>query len=209
MLTPLPGTPRRISDLSGSNRHANYGPSGGQRAGARSMFLQSWNFGPVGTFLQASPAGMEDPAVGVSKGAQSLTQGGRSTQLGDVTQPGHALAATTFSIKKCDHLAEGVDVGRIAEERSLAVGADQPFMLQLLQVVGQGGRGNAERGLELAGEHPVRMGGQQQPQDAEPRLRAERGEDVGVAGNRIVLDRAIHRGCLVGGAGLEPAASCL
>ena len=59
-------------------------------------------------------------------------------------------------------------------------------------MMGERRRRDAEFRADLSDYHPLRMRGQQQPNDAQARLRAEGGEHVGIADQFGVGIRGIH-----------------
>ena len=97
--------------------------------------------------------------------------------------PGAALG-----VEKPEQFLERLGVGAVADERLFALGGDQLVVLQLLEVMRQRRAGDAGLGLDFADDHAVGVGGEQQADDPQARLGAERGEHVGVAGDCGVGD---------------------
>jgi hypothetical protein len=57
---------------------------------------------------------------------------------------------------------------------------DQLFLMQRVEMMGEGGRRDAELLLELARDHALGMRGQEEAHDLQPDLVTERGEPASV-----------------------------
>src|ERR1051326_1069021 len=100
---------------------------------------------------------------------------------GDLLGPDGFVAGAALGVEKRQQLAQGFGIGRVAQIRTLAPDANQLLVLELFQVVGERGSGNAQLAADLVHEHPVGMRRQQQAHDPQPRLGPHCRERVGVA----------------------------
>ena len=72
-------------------------------------------------------------------------------------------------------------VRRVPQERPLPAHPDQVLILELVEVMGEGGRGNLQFFLNVADHQPLRVSGQEKLHDAQPGFGPHGGEHVGVA----------------------------
>ena len=103
------------------------------------------------------------------------------TGAGDCFGLDRLVARAALGKQKADDLLKRLGVRGVAKERALATHGDQPFVLQLVEVMRERRWRDAQLGADLADDEAFRMGRQQKPHDAQPRLGPERGEHVGVA----------------------------
>src|SRR5258707_1134843 len=98
------------------------------------------------------------------------------------TAPGAA-----FLIQKIQYFPQRVCIRGVPQERPLAPHLHQPHLLQLFQMVRECRSRYAHLFLHLSHHHPLRMRRQQQPQNLQARLRAQRRKPRSAAGNQSRL----------------------
>jgi len=87
-------------------------------------------------------------------------------------------ACAAFREQKPQQVLQCFGISRVPQKLLVAADLDQPLVLQLLQMMGEGGRRDLEIALNIAHDEALRMGRQQQLHDAQSRLRTHRGEHV-------------------------------
>src|SRR5579864_2789139 len=110
----------------------------------------------------------------------------RPPHPGDLFRVDRAASRAALGVQKSQQLSKRLGSRGVAEERPFPPHGHQSLVPELFEMVRQRGRRNVELGLDLAGHETVRMRREEKPQNAEPRLRPDRGEHVRVPGD--VLD---------------------
>src|SRR5687768_7121038 len=108
---------------------------------------------------------------------------------GDTFRTDPARARAAFREQELEQVFDRLGIGGVPEKRALAAHRQDVLALEALEVMGERGRRNVELGADVAGGHSRRMRGQQEPDDAQARFGAHRGEHVGKSGDLIGLNR--------------------
>src|SRR5437016_6482627 len=74
------------------------------------------------------------------------------------------VAGAALGIEKRQKLPQGFGIGRVAKIGAFAAHPDQLLVLELVQMVGERGCGDAELGADLVDEYVCLLRGRQQPQ---------------------------------------------
>jgi len=93
------------------------------------------------------------------------------------------ISRTTFRVKEPKELLKCVGICRVSKEGTLTLHLDKPLVSKFVEVMGKGRIWNIELLLNFSDYEPVRMRGQQQLHNAEPRLDAHGGKHIRVFRN--------------------------
>src|SRR6266480_6451142 len=102
---------------------------------------------------------------------------------GDLLGLNGFAAGAALGVEKRQQLPQGLGIRRVTKIGALATHADQLLVLELVQVMGERGSGDAEFAADFVDDHAVRMRAEQQAHDPQPRLHPHRREHVRVTGD--------------------------
>jgi hypothetical protein len=74
------------------------------------------------------------------------------TELGDFLGGDDLVAGTAFGVEEGEQFPEDVGVGAVPKEGAVATDSDEVFVFEFFEVMGEGGGGDAEFGLDVAGD---------------------------------------------------------
>jgi hypothetical protein len=89
----------------------------------------------------------------------------------------------TLFIEKIQDFAQSIRVRGVPEISALAADVDEADLLQFLEMMRKRRSRDAEFLLHFPGNHPVRVSGEEKPQNLQARLRAKSGEAIGRPGD--------------------------
>src|SRR5678815_5073871 len=110
--------------------------------------------------------------------------------LNDILRFDGLAAAATLRVQEAEQLLQAFRVGQIAQESAFPPHCDELLVLQLVQMMGEGGARNVQLGENISHDKTIGVRGKQQAQDAQPRLGPHGLKHIGVAN-----DIAIRRTC--------------
>jgi len=93
-----------------------------------------------------------------------------------------SISRTALRIKKAEQLSQCFRIDQIPKEGSFAVHSNQSFVAEFVQVVRECRCPYSHLRQKFADDHSVRMSGQQEPHDAQPRFRTNCGKHLRVSG---------------------------
>jgi hypothetical protein len=103
------------------------------------------------------------------------------------------ISGATFREKETKQFLQAGGVRRVPQEFLIAPHLNQPLVPKLVEVMRERRRSDIELHLNIAHDHTLRMGGNQQMHNAQARLRAHRREHIRESGeiNRDAFSRRL------------------
>jgi hypothetical protein len=90
-----------------------------------------------------------------------------------------ATARAAFFVEKIQDFAQRIGIRGIPKIGAFAANVDEANLFQLFEMMGKRGSRDFEFVLEFAGDHSVRVGGEEQAENLEAGLGSKSGEAVG------------------------------
>src|SRR5579862_3213057 len=98
------------------------------------------------------------------------------------------VSSTALGVEEPEQLLQHRSIGAVTQEGALAAHRDEILILELLQVMRQSGGCNAQFVLNFANHHPIRVRGEERPQNPQPRLRPESGKHIRICGRAVGIE---------------------
>ena len=108
------------------------------------------------------------------------------TKFDDGFRGDRPVAGAAFGVEEAEEFLKGISVGGVPEVGAFAPDADEAFVLELFEMVGKGGAGDAEFGADFTDGEAIGMGGEEEAENAEAGFGAHGGEHVGEAGDLVI-----------------------